>query len=97
MVLDAWSEAEAAALLAQQPGFPGTPGDIVMATAALPWLVVDTVEAAAEPRAAGGPAPGGVPAPSRAAADRHVLRLLREVPDLDADVLLAGRRIPQPR
>jgi len=90
VVLEAWSEAEVAALLALHPGFPGTPGDIVVATAALPWLVVDTVEAAAEPTAGGRPAPGGDPTPSGGpVADRHVLRLLREVPDLDADVLLS--------
>jgi hypothetical protein len=53
VVLEAWSEAEVAALLALHPGSPSTPGDIVVATAALPWLVVDTVDSG---RASG---PGG--------------------------------------
>ena len=90
VVLEAWSETEVAALLVLHPGFPGTPGDIVVATAALPWLVVDTVVAAADPATTGGPAPSDGSAPSGSPdADRHVLRLLREVPDLDADVLLS--------
>jgi hypothetical protein len=68
VVLEAWSEAEVAALLALHPGSPSTPGDIVVATAALPWLVVDTVEAAAETTAAGRPGPGGSPASGTSAA-----------------------------
>ncbi|WP_345204182.1 helix-turn-helix transcriptional regulator [Fodinibacter luteus] len=88
LVLEPWNELEVAGLL-EALHDPTPPGEVHAATRGLPWLVRDVVAATTPPAAAHVPVPRGACSAAPGGLARHVLRLLRECPAVQSDLVLA--------
>lgn len=92
MILEPWSTLEVAGVILSHAGATAPAEQVVAATAGLPWLVIDQLDALqhqAAARQGSGGMREGTGADPNSRLDRHVLRLLRALQSLEADVLLA--------
>lgn len=89
IVLEPWNEHEVEALLLQHPEVGERAHELIRASGGLPWLLRDRIELAST-RPSGSAARSDVGTRSAMTLlDRHVLRLMRDLPDLAADLVLA--------
>ena len=89
IVLEPWSESEVQALLQLHPEVALDSRELAGASGGLPWLVVERIEQAVPGSPGDAASPDGVRSTTLTRLDRHVLRLVRDLPDLEADLVLA--------